>query len=58
MMSDKKMVKLNVEGIYAEIEEDLIQDAMAIHGIDIVKEMIEVLQKETTIEKERANGLD
>ena len=57
-MSDKKMVKLNVEGIYAEIEEDLIQDAMAIHGIDIVKEMIEVLQKETTIEKERANGLD
>ncbi len=57
-MSDKKMVKLNVEGINAEIEEDLIQDAMAIHGIDIVKEMTEVLQKETAIEKERTNGLD
>jgi hypothetical protein len=57
MMSDKKMVKLNVEGINAEIEEDLIQDAMAIHGIDIVKEMTEVLQKETAIEKERTNEL-
>lgn len=56
-MSDKKMVKLNVEGINAEIEEDLIQDAMAIHGIDIVKEMTEVLQKETAIEKERTNEL-
>ncbi len=57
-MSDKKMVKLNVEGINAEIEEDLIQDMMAIHGIDILKEMTELLQKETAIEKEKANGLD
>jgi hypothetical protein len=58
MMSDKKMVKLNVEGINAEIEEDLIQDMMAIHGIDILKEMTELLQKETAIEKEKENGLD
>jgi hypothetical protein len=58
MMSDKKMVKLNVEGINAEIEEDLIQDMMAIHGVDVLKEMTELLQKEAAIEKERANGLD
>ncbi len=57
-MSDKKMVKLNVEGINAEIEEDLIQDMMAIHGVDVLKEMTELLQKEAAIEKERANGLD
>ncbi len=57
-MSDKKMVKLNVEGINAEIEEDLIQDMMAIHGVDVLKEMTELLQKEAAIEKESANGLD
>ena len=57
-MSDKKMINLNVDGINAEIEEDLIQDMMAIHGIDVLKEMTELLQKEAAIEKEKANGLD
>lgn len=57
-MSDKKMVKLNVEDINAEIEEDLIQDMMAIHGVDVLKEMIELLQKEAAIERNKANGLD
>jgi hypothetical protein len=57
-MNKTKMIKLNVDGINAEIEEDLIQDMMAIHGIDVLKEMTELLQKEAAIEKEKANGLD
>lgn len=56
-MSDKKMVKINVDGIDAEIEEDLIQDMMATHGIDVLKEITEVLKTEAAIEKEKANGL-
>lgn len=51
------MVKINVDGIDAEIEEDLIQDMMATHGIDVLKEITEVLKTEAAIEKEKANGL-
>lgn len=52
-MIEEKMVKINVDGIDAEISEDLIRDMMAMHGVDVLKEVTAVLEKEVAKESLR-----
>lgn len=55
-MSEDKIINLNIEGINVEIDKDLINDIMVMHGVDVVKEITNAIRKEA--EKEKENGLD
>ena len=55
-MIEEKMVKINVDGIDAEISEDLIRDMMAMHGVDVLKEVTAVLEKEVAKESLQNNN--
>lgn len=48
-----KMIELNVDGLKAEVSQELVDDVKITHGIDIIAELTEVLKKEAAIERER-----